>query len=115
MRLGKKAMANIGAAFFSQWAEYGFIIIILLGFALAISMRNPWLVYAVIFCAGMMSGRFIFERQGKQPLFPYLMILFGFLVGYLLGSFAYNKFAIVFLFVLGSVLSYYIHKEGYLG
>lgn len=114
IKIDKKAMVDIGTIFWKQWGEAFFIILLLLGFVLSISIKSAILNYVVIFCAGLMAGRVFFKKKGRQPLFPFFLIIVGFLVGYMLGSFVFNTKLIAFLFILGSAISYYIHKKGYI-
>jgi len=113
-KLNKKAMADIGTIFWKQWAEVFFIILLMIGFLISISIKSPAMNYAVIFLAGMMAGRLIYEKKGKQPVFAFFLIIVGFLFGYMLGSFNFNRKLIVFFFIVGAVVSYQIHKKGYL-
>ena len=105
---------TIGDIFWKQWAEAFFVLVLLLGFLVSISIKSAILIYVVIFCAGLWSGRAIFKKLGRQPVFPFFLIIIGFLVGYLLGSFTFNKKLIIFMFILGALISYYIHKKGYI-
>ena len=113
-KLNKKAMADIGAIFWKQWAEVFFVILLMIGFLIAISIKSATMNYTVIFLAGMMAGRLIYEKKGKQPIFAFFLITVGFLFGYMLGSFTVNKKLIVLFFIAGSLVSYYIHKKGYI-
>jgi hypothetical protein len=114
MRLNKKAMADIGTVMWKQWAEVFFVILLMVGFLIAISIRSAAMNYVVIFLAGMMTGRLIYEKKGKQPIFAFFLIIIGFLFGYMLGSFGVNRKIIVVFFVAGSITSYYLHKKGYI-
>lgn len=114
IKLNKKAMADMATAVWQQWAEVFFIILLLIGFLMAISIKSYIMHYIVIFLAGMMAGRLIYEKKGKQPVFAFFLIIVGFLFGYMLGSFSINKKMIVFFFIIGSLASYYIHKKGYI-
>lgn len=113
-KLNKKAVADIGTVLWKQWAEVFFIILLMIGFLLAISIKSAAMNYTIIFLAGMMAGRLVYEKKGKQPIFAFFLIIVGFLFGYMLGSFNVNKKLIVFFFIVGSIVSYYIHKKGYI-
>lgn len=104
----------IGKTLWEKWAETVFIILLLIGFALAITIQSIFLKYLIMFLIGMMVGRFIYEKKGKQPLFPFVMTIFGLLVGYMIGAYGANRKGLALLFIIGSVLSYYIHKKGYI-
>jgi hypothetical protein len=99
-----------------NWAEVFFIVLLLLGFLLSIAMPNPWISYLVIFSAGLLSGRWIYKKKGRQPLFPFFLIIVGFLLGYMLGAYPVGVDArvIVLLFIVGALLSYFAHKKDYI-
>ena len=113
VKLNKKAA---GEMFWINWAEMFFVLLIIIGFIISITIRNSFLSYIVIICAGLMGGRLIAKKIKKQPLFPYFLIVLGFLVGFLLGSFTIeiNRILLIVLFVIGGIASYYIHKKGYI-
>ena len=110
----KKAMADIGAVVWKQWAEVFFVILLMIGFLVAVSIKSAAMNYVIIFLAGMMVGRLFYEKIGKQPIFAFFLIILGFLFGYMLGSFEVNKKLIAIFFIAGTLISYYIHKKGYL-
>ena len=68
--------------------------------------------YIVITLSGFMGGR-IWYRIKENLKTPWIVILFGFLVGFVLGSFYGNKKIIILLYVVGIAISYYLHLEGY--
>jgi len=113
MKLGKR---GVGELYWRNWAEVFIILLIMVGFLLSISIRSAGLSYFIIFLAGLMGGRFIAKRHKRQPLFPYFLIIIGFLFGYILGAlvFEINKKVLVLLFVIGGIISFYIHKKGYI-
>ena len=99
-----------------RWAEAFFLVLIIAGAAVSISIKSALVSYIVIFFAGILAGRAITKMKGKKIVFPYILIIIGFLVGYLLGSIAIdiNRFLIIIIFLIGSYLSYFVHKKGYL-
>ena len=100
-----------------NWAEVFFILLLLLGFFISIALPNPWISYFIIFVAGLLSGRWIYKKKGKQPLFPFFLIIVGFLFGYMLGTYSLYKVSaklIALLFTIGAITGYYIHKKGYI-
>ncbi len=96
------------------WAEVLFICLLVVGFIIALFIQSPVLNYLVIFAVGLMAGRLIFMKKGKQPLFPFFLIILGFLLGYALGSVIVNRTWVTILFVLGAIVSYYLHKKEYI-
>ena len=107
---GKNKMAG---TFFKAWAEIIAFILLVIGFLFSLAAPSAALSYIIIFLAGMMGGRFIYQRKKDGP-FPYVLILIGFLIGYLIGS-RYGDWMVTFiLFVLGIGSSYYLHDKGFI-
>lgn len=104
----------IGEFYWKNWAEVFFVLLLLIGFLASITVRNVAVGYIIILCAGLMAGRVFAQTVKRQPLFPYFLIILGFLIGYLLGAYYLNKKIIILLFVIGIILSYIIHKKGWI-
>ncbi|MBW2991619.1 hypothetical protein KY345_00190 [Candidatus Woesearchaeota archaeon] len=94
------------------WAEYFMILLMVIGFLVAITLDSMWLNIVVIFIAGLMAGRLLYGREKKHKFTHYLIVI-GFLIGYLLGSYSFNKKMIAAVFIGSAILSYYLHKKGY--
>ena len=108
-------MADIGTTMWKEWAETFFIIILILGFALVISISSPLFNYLINFLFWMMDLKTAFTRKGKRYYFPKKLIIIGFFLGYVIGSsFRFNKYVIMITFIIGAYLGYYIHKKGYI-
>ncbi len=106
-----------GEVIWKDWAEVAAFLVLIVGFVLSISIESPVYVYLVIFLAGLLAGRSFFIKIGKQPLFPFFLIIIGFLLGYVIGSpirSDSNWKVIVFLFFLGWIASHIAHKEGWI-
>ena len=97
-----------------HWAETFFIVLVLIGFFIALLINSAVLSYIVIILAGLLAGRFFCKRRVTEPIFPFILIIIGFLLGFMLGAVRANKTAIVLLFVAATVGSYLLHKKGYL-
>jgi len=104
----------VGDVIWKDWAEIVSFLVLIVGFVLSISIENPVYVYIIIFLAGLLAGRSFFVKIGKQPLFPFFLIIIGFLLGYVIGSpirSNSNWKVVVILFFLGWILSHVAHKE----
>lgn len=97
-----------------SWAEAFTVVLLLIGFFVALLLNSALLSYLVITLSGLLAGRFFFQRRIAQPIFPFIMIIIGFLLGFLLGSLWANKIIVMLLFVVSALVSYYLHKMGYL-
>lgn len=95
----------------TQWPELLSLLLLTLGFLISISLRVPFLTYITIFLAGILSARGFYFKRYSQPILPFLILIGGFFIGYLLGSFWANRILVLFFFTLGFALSYYLHKE----
>jgi 4-hydroxybenzoate polyprenyltransferase len=96
-----------------NWAEYFAVMLMIIGFAVSLAIESMWLNFTVVFIAGVMAGRLFYGRR-RTTKFTHYLIVIGFLVGYLIGSYAYSKIAIAIIFVGAAILSYYLHSKGYM-
>ncbi len=103
MRLKKRGMV-IG----TDWAEFFFLVLLVFGFIIALSLKNAFVTYVMILVFGMMCGRFI---QKRSKGFPFYMISAGFLIGFMVGARHVKWSAIFILFIIATVGSFYFHKK----
>jgi len=96
-----------------NWAEYVALILLVVGFFLALSTGSAVVSYAVIFFCGIFAARLSYTIR-SQLGFPYFIILIGFLIGYIFGSQYGNKKIIISFFMIGYIVGYYIHSKGYI-
>ena len=97
--------------YFEHWAEFLFLCILVIGFLLSLAAPSAVLSYLMIFACGMMSGRLFYERKNKL-IFPYFLIVVGFIIGYIIGAYYGNKMVILTLYIIGSYFSYFLHDKG---
>lgn len=96
-----------------NWAEVLAAGLLLIGLFIGIAIRSPTLHYITMFLAGVLSGKILYAKHKVQPIFPFVLVIFAFFLGYLIGSFSANKIALLVLFIGGTWLSYWAHKKGY--
>ena len=101
----------VSTFFFKNWAEVFFFIILVIGFIIAILSPSAVISYITIFVCGVIAGRMLYERKGKG-IFPYYIIIIGFLIGFILGSYHGDKEVMTVLFVLGAIISYHVYNKG---
>lgn len=94
-----------------RWAELLALVFIVLGFVLSLALRQAIFSYISVLLAGFMSGRIFYIKHYTEPIFPFILLILGFLLGYLLGSFWASRIIILILFVVSFVLSYYLHLK----
>ena len=100
----------MGFEFFKNWAEFFFFVLMVIGVILALSAPSAVVSYIVIFVSGMFAGRIIYFRHHSLKSAYYIVII-GFLIGYLMGSYYGSRKVIIVLFVLGAILSYYLYDK----
>ena len=106
-------MANF--KFQEQWAELTALFSVVMGFMISVLLRTPAISYLAVLLSGFLAGRICFIERCKQPLFPFILIILGFLTGYVAGSFWANRFWTIIFFVVGALVSYYLHWKGIVG
>ena len=96
-----------------NWVEYLFLFLMFVGLILALNIGSAVMSYIIIFLCGLMSGRVLYKLK-KNITFPFYIIILGFLLGYLIGSYYGNKQIIILLFVVANIASYIAYEKGYL-
>ena len=86
---------------------------LLVGFLLAFVLRNPFLSYLSVFLTGFLAGRVYYQKHKSQPILPFILITLGFFIGIIVGSVFVSRWLVVFFFVVGAVLSNYLHRRGF--
>jgi len=94
-----------------QWAEAFAVFFLVLGLIVSVLLRSAYFSYLTIAFAGFLAGRLYYIKYAKEPILPFILIIIGFLLGYLVGSFWINRFLVLILFALGFALSYYLHMK----
>src|SRR3989344_7152610 len=98
-----------------QWPELVALCFALLGFCISILLSQPGLSYLSVFISGLLAARIYYNQRYRQPILPSVLIILGFLVGYVAGSFWVSRFWTIIFFAGGFSLSYYIHVKGIIG
>jgi hypothetical protein len=104
--------------YFKNWAEIFFFVLMIIGFIFALwaTSFSAVISYIVVFLSGMIGGRLLYDRR-KKLTFPYYLIIIGFLIGYVIGTYSvgYGSTTVVMiLFILGILFGYYLCNKGYL-
>ena len=96
--------------FHKNWMEFFFLVLMIIGVLIALSAPSAVISYLIIFLSGMFAGRLIYERKNKIQ-FPYIMIIIGFVIGYLIGVYYGSRRIVIALFVIGAILSYKLYEK----
>ena len=101
--------------FFKSWAEFFFFVLMIIGFIVAVwaTSFSAFISYIVVFLSGMIGGRLLYDRK-KKLTFPYYIIIIGFIIGYVIGTYYGSRKVVIILFVLGLLFSYHLHNKGYI-
>ncbi|MFH1682338.1 MAG: hypothetical protein ABIA37_00935 [Candidatus Woesearchaeota archaeon] len=94
-----------------SWAETLAMFFLLVGFVVALLLTSPSLVYVVIFLCGFLCGRVFYIKRFTEPIFPFILMIAGFLFGYLLGAIWASRMLTALFFLIGFGISYYIHYK----
>ncbi|MBI2658073.1 hypothetical protein HYX08_05260 [Candidatus Woesearchaeota archaeon] len=97
-------------AFYKNWMEFFFVVLMAIGVIIALSSPSAVISYVIIFLAGIFAGRLLYERKHKIQL-PYIMIIVGFVAGYLLGVYYGSRQMVIILFVVGAVAGYKLYDK----
>ncbi len=100
---------GMGERFQESWLETLTVVLILVGFVVSLLLASAVLVYLVILLAGFLGGRLFYIKRFKEPIFPFILLILGFLFGYVLGSFWTSRFWIIVFFIIGFAVSYFLH------
>ena len=96
--------------FYRYWMEFFFVVLMILGIVVALSSPSAVISYFIIFLVGMFAGRLIYIRKNNIKL-PYLLIIAGFVIGYIIGTYYGNRRLMIILFVIGSIFSYKLYDK----
>ena|SRR3989338_3558252 len=94
-----------------QWAEALSLFFLFIGFIVAVLLQSAFLSYLSVLLAGFMAGRILYSKRHHQPILPFVLMIVGFLVGYLVGNFWASRFWTLVFFCFGYVVSYYLHEK----
>ncbi|HLC60435.1 MAG TPA: hypothetical protein VJJ52_03315 [Candidatus Nanoarchaeia archaeon] len=96
-----------------SWMEFFFLLIAAMGLIFALVVPSAMVGYALVFVSGYFAGRVLYQRR-TNIVFPFYIIIAGFLIGYIVGMQYGNRIIAAALFIAGAVLSYQLHSKGIL-
>ena len=96
-----------------DWMEFFFLLIAAIGLIFALVVPSAIVGYALVFVSGYFAGRVLYQRR-TNIIFPFYVIVAGFLIGYLIGIQYGDRIIATVLYIAGAVLSYQLHKKGVL-
>jgi 4-hydroxybenzoate polyprenyltransferase len=96
--------------FLTNWVEVFFIILLLIGFLVSLFINNLYLSYGVVLLTGLASGKILYHKK-KDNFFPHLLLMSGFILGYIIGNKEGTPVLILLLFIAGIMGCYHAHKR----
>lgn len=96
-----------------HWVELVAFILLVIGFFLAAASGSAVISYFLAFFCGGLGGRIWFTTKTDTRI-AWSLILVGFLIGFVLGSFYGDRWVIIISYAGGFLVGYYLHKEGYI-
>jgi hypothetical protein len=100
-----------GISFYKDWAEFIALMLLVVGVIVSLLAGSKVMSYFVVTLAGMMFGR-LWYRLKKKLKFTWFLITLGFIIGYLIGDYYGDSFTVLVLFIIGLLVSYYLHNAG---
>lgn len=96
-----------------NWPEVLSFILLVIGVFVGLGAGSKVIVYTLIILAGFMGGRVWFRIKSHLKI-AWTIVLMGFLVGFMLGAQYGDKVTILILYLVGMMVSYYLHEKGIL-
>ena len=96
--------------YYKSWMEFWFLVLILVGLAVALLAPSAFISYLISLISGFFAGRIVYERK-HNILFPYIMIIAGFTIGYIIGVYYASRWIVFAMFALGAILSYKLYDK----
>ena len=93
-----------------NWMEVWFFIMLAIGLIIAVSAPSAVTGYIIVTLSGTAAGRLVYRRKDDIQ-FPYLVIILGFFIGYVVGSYYGSRLLTAFLFIAGFVLGYKLFEK----
>ena len=114
MKILKNKKAGYGLLF-ENWAELAALGFLLMGFVIAAIVSNPIISYMIIFFCGFVNGR-IWYIHRNDLRFPLFLSTVAFIIGFLVGNIFRTASTpiIIGMYLVGIIISYFVHKEGYI-
>ncbi len=98
------------------WAEFYAIIGFAIGLLVSINIKNSAMFLVVLLIFGLLAGRLLYGMK-RHPMFPYYLIVMLTFIGFIIGNWLSGKRVNILVstltYFLTAILSYQIHKKGY--
>jgi MFS family permease len=96
--------------YYKSWMEVWFFALMLIGLAISLFAPSAFVSYLIALISGFFAGRLIYERKHKVSL-PYIVLMAGYAIGYIIGAYYANRWVVFFLSILGAIISYELYNR----
>ena len=96
--------------FSARWPELSFLLLMIIGFFVALFTKIAIINYLTILIAGVIIGKLLLTKRLSRSFFFYFVIA-GFIFGFLFGSFNANRIVSFLFLVAGIVIGAYVIKD----
>ena len=96
--------------FYKNWMEFFFFVLVAIGLLVAFFAPSAAISYLLVFLSGFFAGRLFYEKKHREVM-PYLIIIMGFLIGYLIGMKYGDRIAVIVVFLAGAMASYKLYDK----
>src|SRR3989344_5295063 len=93
-----------------EWFAVGLMII---GIFVAVIVPSGVMSYIIMLIFGAFTGRIMVKIHHKEHM-PYILMLGGFVIGYLLGVYYGSRIIALLFFIAGVFAGHYLYKKGIL-
>jgi hypothetical protein len=94
-----------------KWPETISLLLLIVGFLVSALLTSVFLSYLTIFLSGFFAGRVYYDKKHSDPIFPFVLMIVAFIVGYWAGAIFVNRFWVLIFFSIGFGISYYLHLK----
>ncbi len=101
----------MGIQWHEEWVQVLATLFLVIGFIIAILSYYAFFSYFAIVVSGVIAGRLYYIRRFRDPILPSVLIITGFVLGYLLGAIWASRFWTLVAFFLAFGISYQLHLK----
>ena len=93
-----------------DWPEILSLLVLIIGFLMAVFSGNATVLYSVCFLTGLLFGR-VWYKFKLSHVNPAFLLIMAFFLGFILGGIFYNLRIIALLLLAGILIRYWLHAK----
>ncbi len=101
----------MGIQWHEEWVQVSATFFLVIGFIIAILSHYALFSYLAIIISGFIAGRLYYLQRFRNPILPSILIITGFVLGYLLGTIWASRVWTLIAFFLAFGISYQLHLK----